>query len=76
MLGTLVVSSETAPTEPDGANGCAPFRAAAGDAWWTPGSIGLTVPSFDPRAAPEVVAGLQVTLAYAIDADIDDNDSN
>jgi uncharacterized protein YggE len=68
-LGTLVVSSETAPAEPDDANGCAPFHATNGDVWWTPGSVGLTVPSFDPEAAPEVAVDLQVTLAYAIRAD-------
>jgi hypothetical protein len=68
-LGTLVVSSETAPTEPDDANGCPPFHGASSDAWWTPGSIGLTVPPFDPLAAPEVAISLQVTLAYAIQTD-------
>jgi len=65
-LGTLVVSSETAPTAPHDANGCAPFEAGATDAWWTPGSVGLTVPSFDPQAAPAVVAAIQITLAFAI----------
>jgi uncharacterized protein YggE len=65
-LGSLVVSSETAPTEPDDANGCAPAHGSTDDAWWTPGSTGLTVPSFDPQTEPAVVVGLQVTLAYSI----------
>jgi uncharacterized protein YggE len=65
-LGTLVVSSETAPTEPDDANGCPPFHPTSSDAWWTPGSVGLTVPPFDPLAPPQVAVSLQVTLAYAI----------
>lgn len=68
-LGTLVVSSETAPDEPDDENGCAPARGANADAWWTPGSVGLTVPSFDPQAPTVVTATLQVTLAYAIGSD-------
>jgi hypothetical protein len=68
-LGALVVSSETAPTEPEDANGCPPFHAANGDAWWTPGSIGLTVPPFDPLTVPQVAVSLQVTLAYAIRTD-------
>jgi uncharacterized protein YggE len=68
-LGALVVSSETAPTEPDDANGCPPFHGANADAWWTPGSVGLTVPPFDPLAAPQVAVSLQVTLAYAIRTD-------
>jgi uncharacterized protein YggE len=68
-LGPLVVSSETAPTEPDEANGCAPARGSTDDAWWTPGSTGLTVPSFDPQIEPAVTAGLQVTLAFAIGSD-------
>jgi hypothetical protein len=67
-LGPLVVSSETAPAEPEGAGGCAPLRGSTDDAWWTPGSVGLTVPAFDPQARPKVVVGLQVTLAFAIDA--------
>ncbi len=65
-LGTLVVSSETAPAEPDDENGCSPTHGTNVDAWWTPGSVGLTVPSFDPQAAPVVSADLQVTLAFAI----------
>ncbi|MEA2585592.1 MAG: hypothetical protein QOF33_3677 [Thermomicrobiales bacterium] len=65
-LGSLVVSSETAPTDPEAARDCAPVRGTNVDAWWTPGSVGLTVPAFDPQAAPEVVAVLQVTLAFAI----------
>jgi uncharacterized protein YggE len=68
-LGALVVSSETAPTEPDDANGCPPFHGASGDAWWTPGSVGLTVPPFDPLAVPQVAVTFQVTLAYAIRTD-------
>jgi len=66
QLGTLVVSSETAPDEPEDGNGCTPVQGSNTDAWWTPGSVGLSVPSFDPQGAPEVVVGLQVTLAYAI----------
>ncbi|HEY7035453.1 MAG TPA: SIMPL domain-containing protein [Thermomicrobiales bacterium] len=69
VLGTLVVSSETAPAEPDDENGCAPARGTNADAWWTPGSVGLTVPSFDPQAPPVVAADLQVTLAFAIGND-------
>lgn len=65
-LGTLVVSSETAPDEPEDGNGCTPAQGTNVDAWWTPGSVGLSVPSFDPQGAPQVVVGLQVTLAYAI----------
>jgi uncharacterized protein YggE len=65
-LGPLVVSSETAPAEPGDASGCAPLHGSNDDAWWTPGSVGLTVPAFDPQAMPEVVVDLQVTLAYAI----------
>jgi uncharacterized protein YggE len=68
-LGTLVVSSETAPAEPDDANGCPPFHPASSDAWWTPGSVGLTVPAFDPLAVPQVAVTLQVTLAYMIRTD-------
>jgi uncharacterized protein YggE len=68
-LGPLVVSTETAPLEPDDANGCAPSHGSTDDAWWTPGSVGLTVPSFDPQAAPAVTATLQVTLAFAIGND-------
>jgi uncharacterized protein YggE len=68
-LGTLVVSSEAAPTELDDASGCAPARGSTDDAWWTPGSTGLTVPSFDPQAEPAVLVGLQITLAYSISSE-------
>jgi uncharacterized protein YggE len=68
-LGALVVSSETAPAEPGDASGCAPFRGTNVDAWWTPGSVGLTVPAFDPHAVPQVAIALQITLAFAISTD-------
>ena len=66
-LGLLVVSSETAPPEPADAAGCTAARGTNGDAWWTPGSVGLTVPSFDPQAEPRVEVDLHVTLAFAIE---------
>lgn len=69
-LGALVVSSETAPDTPDEANGCAPFRNDRPGSWWTPGSVGLTVPSFDPEAPPQVAVALQVTLAFAIGSQV------
>jgi hypothetical protein len=65
-LGKLVVSTETAPEQPEDANGCAPLRSPNSDAWWTPGSVGLTTPPFDPQTAAEVVVNFQMTLAYAI----------
>jgi uncharacterized protein YggE len=65
-LGNLVVSTEEAPPEPEDDNGCAPLHGSNSDAWWTPGSVGLTTPAFDPQDAPEVVVRLQLSLAYAI----------
>jgi uncharacterized protein YggE len=65
-LGTLVVASEPAPAEPNDANGCPPNHGGTDDAWWTPGSVGLTLPSFDPQVVPDVIVDLQVTLAFAI----------
>jgi uncharacterized protein YggE len=65
-LKELLVSNEPAPTEPLDASGCAPLHGANDDQWWTPGSVGLTVPPFDPQAVPAVTLDLQVTLAYAI----------
>jgi uncharacterized protein YggE len=65
-LGELLVSNEPAPNEPLDANGCVPLHGKTDDAWWTPGSIGLTVPPFDPEATPEVAVDLEVSLAYAI----------
>lgn len=66
VLGKLVVSTEVAPAEPEDANGCAPLRGTNSDAWWTPGSVGLTTPAFDPQIAPQVVVRFQMSLAYAI----------
>jgi uncharacterized protein YggE len=66
-LGKLLVSSEAAPAEPRDETGCAVFPPGFGDSWWTPGSVGLTVPAFDPAAPPEASVTVQVTLVYAIE---------
>lgn len=66
-LGKLLVSSEAAPAEPRDETGCAVMPPGFGDSWWTPGSVGLTVPAFDPAAPPEASVTVQVTLVYAIE---------
>jgi uncharacterized protein YggE len=65
-LGRLLVSSELAPTEPRDATGCTIMKSGYADSWWTPGSSGLTVPSFVPSAPPEATVTVQVALAFAI----------
>lgn len=65
-LGKLLVSSELAPTSPRDATGCPIGQPGLGDSWWTPGSVGLTVPPFNPSAPAEATVTVQVSLAYAI----------
>lgn len=65
-LGQLLVSSELAPETPRDATGCPVLPSGYPDSWWTSGSSGLTVPSFDPGVPPEAAVTVQVALAYAI----------
>jgi uncharacterized protein YggE len=65
-LGKLLVSSEEAPTDPRDASGCTIPKTGYGDSWWTAGSAGLSVPSFDPSAPPQATVTVQIALAYAI----------
>ncbi len=65
-LGRLIVSSEPGPERPRDATGCEVYNATFGDSWWTPGSVGLTVPAFDPNAPAEASVSVEVTLVYAI----------
>lgn len=65
-LGRLIVSSEPGPDHPRDATGCDIFASTFGDSWWTPGSVGLTVPAFDPNAPAEATVAVEVTLVYAI----------
>lgn len=75
-LGQLLVSSELAPDLPRDATGCPALPSGYADSWWTTGSSGLTVPSFDPAALPEAAVTVQVALAYAIaDGNDDERDS-
>lgn len=68
-LGKLLLANEAAPAAATDAGGCVPAQGTSVDAWWSPGSFGLSVPSFDPLAAPEAAVAVQVTLAFAIDGD-------
>ncbi len=68
-LGALLLASEVAPSVATDAAGCPTIEGTSVDAWWSPGSFGLSVPSFDPLAAPEAAVELQVTLAFAINGD-------
>jgi uncharacterized protein YggE len=65
-LGKLLVSSDFPPTSPRDATGCTVPQPGFGDSWWTAGSVGLTVPPFNPTAPPEATVTVQVSLAYAI----------
>lgn len=42
------------------------FTSTFGDSWWTAGSVGLTVPAFDPSAPAEATVEVQVSLLYSI----------
>jgi uncharacterized protein YggE len=68
-LGGLLLASEAAADVATDAAGCPTIKGASVDAWWSPGSFGLSVPSFDPLAVPEAVVELQVTLAFAMNGD-------
>ena len=65
-LGPLLVSSELAPEVPRDATGCPALPSGYADSWWTTGSTGLSVPSFDPAVPAEASVTVQVALAYAI----------
>jgi uncharacterized protein YggE len=68
-LGALILASEPAPAASRDASGCAVPAQNFGDSWWTTGSVGLTVPSFDPAVPPDATVTVEVTLAYAIAGD-------
>jgi uncharacterized protein YggE len=68
-LGRLMIVSEAAPTGQPDATGCPLIHGGRGDSEETTGTAGLTVPPFDPLAAPVATATMQVTLAFAIDSD-------
>jgi uncharacterized protein YggE len=68
-LGKLLLANEAAPAATTDAGGCVPAQGTSVDTWWSPGSFGLSVPSFDPLAAPEAAVSIQVTLAFAINGD-------
>lgn len=68
-LGKLLLANEVAPAAATDAGGCLPVQGTSVDAWWSPGSFGLSVPPFDPLATPEAAVAVQVTLAFAIDGD-------